>query len=164
MNAFVRPRRLLAVGIALLLVAGCAAPVGTAPVGTAPVGGGPTPGCPNTDWTSYKGLTDLPVPPGLTISSASRSGVQVMNATAKPWTVRVEWWSNMMCFGWTASEGAYSTIAAGASQTLAVSDPGQGAPQSRIGVVFWDHAVSGNSPGPATGFAWAEVPQASASN
>ncbi len=151
-------RRLLVAGLTILLVTGCAA------TGATQVAGAPTPGCPNTDWTSYKGVTDLPVPPGLTITSTSRTGVLVQNTTTKPWTVRVEWWSNMMCFGWTATEGAFATLAAGASQNLAVTDPGEGATQSRIGVVSWDHAVSEASPGPATGFWWIEAPQASASN
>jgi len=145
---------LLVVGIAALLAAGCAVPVA----------GGPTPGCPNQSWDSYKGMTDLPVPSGLTITSISRTGVLVKNTTTKPWTVRVEWWSNMMCFGWSASEGAYATVAAGSSRDFTASDPGEGAMQSRIGVVFWDHARDNISSDPAMGFGWFGVPQASASN
>jgi hypothetical protein len=70
----------------------------------------------------------------------------------------------MMCFGWTASEGTYATIDAGSAQDLTAPDPGLGAMQSRIGVVFWDHAPDEASSGPANGFGWVEVPQPSASN
>ncbi len=153
--------RLLIIGIATLLVVGCAAP---GPPG--PVGEPPTPGCPNTSWDSYRGMTDLAVPPGLTITSSatSRTGVTVRNTATKPWTVLVVWWSNMMCFGWSGTEGTYATIVAGSAQDLAVKDPGLGAMESRIGVEFWDHAPDQASPGPAAGFGWVEVPQPSASN
>jgi hypothetical protein len=69
-----------------------------------------------------------------------------------------------MCSGWVRSEGTYATIAAGSSRDLTAQDPGAGALESRIGVVFWDHAPDAASPGPATGFGWVEVPLASASN
>ena len=145
-------RQLLIIGVAALLAAGCTAFEA------------PTPGCTNTSWDAHKGLTDLSVPPGLSITSTSRTGVLVKNTTSKPWTVRVEWWSNMMCFGWSAAEGAYATVAAGSSQGFTAPDPGEGATQSRIGVVFWDHARDNQSLDPAIGFGWVEVPQASASN